>query len=174
LRIGEQFAIPSLKVARRCDLISLGVERRAFGDSPVRRDPFAVNAQARAGRHGDEAVVLQFTEPPLHRSCRFRAEIGGSLAVGSEDLSVVQIVYPQVASQSDVQAPRARISGTNGGRWPLLRWRAPLIASSAGSRELDRGRAPRSVANQTKSHRWSGVVDWAAAPSDAAPHCRAW
>src|SRR5262249_32014490 len=58
LRIGEQFADPSLKVARRCDLISLCVERRAFGDPPVRRDPFAVNAQARAGGLDDEAVVL--------------------------------------------------------------------------------------------------------------------
>ena len=65
------------------------------------------DAKASAGRHRDEAVVVKFTEPALHRSCRFRAEIGGGGAVGSENPSIVQAVYPEIASQNDVQRSRA-------------------------------------------------------------------
>src|SRR5262249_26265919 len=87
LAIGEQFAVPSLKVARRCDVRPFAVERRTFGDPPVRRDPLAIDAQAWADRHGNEAVMFKFTEPPLHRSGRFRAKIIGGLAIGAENLS---------------------------------------------------------------------------------------
>src|SRR6516164_163279 len=83
------------------------LESRTFGDPPMWGDTIAIDAKASAGRHRDEAVVVKFTEPALHRSCRFRAEIGGGVAVGSENPSIVQAVYPQIASQNDVQRSRA-------------------------------------------------------------------
>jgi hypothetical protein len=106
--IDKQHSLPAVEVARRCDVSSFGIERRALGDSPMWRDALAVNAQAPPSRHGDEAVVLKFAEPALHRSCRSRAKIGRGFAVRSEDLSVVQIVMPQIASQNDVQTSRAK------------------------------------------------------------------
>src|SRR5258707_3234736 len=92
-RVVEQYAVPSLKVARRRDVSPFGVERLTFGDPPVRRDSLAIDAQAWAGRHGNEAVMFKFTEPPLHRSGRFRAKIIGGLAIGAENLPVVRAVY---------------------------------------------------------------------------------
>src|SRR5262245_21000248 len=107
LRIGEQFAVPSLKVARRCNVGPLAVERRAFGKPPMRGDAITVDAEVGARCLDDETVVLKFAEPALNRSHGFGAEIGGGIAVGSENLPVVQVIYPQIASQGDVQAARA-------------------------------------------------------------------
>src|SRR5262245_34049664 len=107
LRVVERHTVPPVEVARRGNVGPLGIIRRAFGDPPVCRDALAVNAQAWAGRHDDEAVVRQLTVPPLHRSCRFRPEIIRRVAIGSKNFSVVQILISQVASENDVQAARA-------------------------------------------------------------------
>jgi hypothetical protein len=64
----EQHSVPSLKVARRCDVSAFGVERRTFGYSPMWRDAMALNTQAPPSRHNNEAVMVKFAEPPLHRS----------------------------------------------------------------------------------------------------------
>src|SRR5262245_42885253 len=107
LRIGEQFAVPSLKVARRCNVGPLAVERRAFGKPPMRGDAITVDAEVGARCLDDETVVLKFAEPALNRSHGFGAEIGGGIAVGSKNLSIVEAVYPQIASQNHVQRSRA-------------------------------------------------------------------
>ena len=106
-RVVEQRAVPAVEIAGRCDMFPIGVESRTFSDPPMWGDTIAIDAKASASRHRDEAVVVKFTEPALHRSCRFRAEIGGGVAVGSENPSIVQAVYPQIASQNDVQRSRA-------------------------------------------------------------------
>ena len=144
--IDEQFTVPALKIARRCDVSPFGVERRAFGDAPMWRDAPAVNAQAPSSRHGDEAVVLKFAEPPLHRSCRSRAKIGRGFAVRSENLSVVQIVMPQIASQDDVEASRAERYMLPGRRGPCrpnnrYEWRqAAFLALTHATLEFTRAR----------------------------------
>src|SRR5262249_14481304 len=103
----EQRAVPSVEIAGRCDMFPIGVEGRTFGDPPMWGDTIAIDAKAAAGHHRDEAVVLKLTEPALNRSGGLGAEIGGGVAVGSENLSIVQAVYPQIASQNDVQISRA-------------------------------------------------------------------
>jgi hypothetical protein len=107
LWVVERHTVPPVEIARRCNLGPLGIKRRVFGELPVRRDALAVNAQAWAGRHDDEAVVRQLTVPSLHRSYRLRPEIIRRVAIGSKNFSVIQIVMSQVASENDVQAARA-------------------------------------------------------------------
>src|SRR5262249_16903485 len=103
----EQRAVPAVEIAGRCDMFPIGVEGRTFGDPPMWGDTIAIDAKAAAGHHRDEAVGLKLTDPALNRSGGVGAEIGGGVAVGSENLSIVQAVYPQVATQNDVQRPRA-------------------------------------------------------------------
>jgi hypothetical protein len=68
----------------------------------MRGDAITVDAEVGARCLDDETVVLKFAEPALNRSHGIGAEIAGGIAVRSENLSVVQIVMPQIASQNDV------------------------------------------------------------------------
>jgi hypothetical protein len=81
---------------------ALVVERRAFGELPMRRKALTINAKTVAGCHSDKAVVLQLTKPSLHRSCRFCAEVIGGLSIGSENLSIVEGVNPKITAEHDV------------------------------------------------------------------------
>jgi hypothetical protein len=85
----EQHTIPAFKVACRGDVGSFGVERRTFGYSPMGGDAIAVYTETSASGLGDEAKVLEFTEPALHRSGRFGAKVFGGIAGGPINLSVV-------------------------------------------------------------------------------------
>jgi hypothetical protein len=98
VRVVEQDAIPALELARGRDLVALGVVGRALGQPPMSGHAVAVDAEARAGRHEDEAVVFEFAEPALNRPYRAGPEVIGNLTVGAIDLAVVEVVYPQIAS----------------------------------------------------------------------------
>ena len=106
-RVVEQRAVPAVEIAGRCNLGSLGVIGRALSQPPMSGDAIAIDAEAGTGGLDDEAVVLEFTEPTLNRSGGICAEIGGGVAVGSENPSIVEAVYPQIASQNHVQRSRA-------------------------------------------------------------------
>jgi hypothetical protein len=101
----EQHAAPAVEVARCRDLVLLGVKGWAFGQPPMGGDAVAIYAEASARGLDDEAVVFEFAEPALHRSGGFGAKVFGGIAGGSINLSVVQVVHPQIASQNDVQGP---------------------------------------------------------------------
>src|SRR5262245_28345231 len=91
-RVVEQRAVPAVEIAGRCNLGSLGVIGGALSQPPMSGDAIAIDAEAGTGGLDDEAVVLQFTEPALHRSAGICAEIGGGVEVGSEHLCDVQMV----------------------------------------------------------------------------------
>jgi hypothetical protein len=72
----------------------------------MRGNAITIDTETSAGSHHDEPVVLKFTEPTLHGSFRPSAKIGGSIAIGPVNLSVIQVVYSEIAAQNDVETSR--------------------------------------------------------------------
>src|SRR5262249_12943419 len=103
----EQRAVPTLEVAGRCDVCPLGIKCWAFGQSPMSGDALTIDTKAGTLGFHDEAVIFKLAEPDCNRACGLGAKIGGGIAMGAENLSIVQVVYPQEASQHDVQTSRA-------------------------------------------------------------------
>src|SRR5262249_28887241 len=98
----EQRAVPAVEIAGRCNRRALRVIGGVLSQPPMSGDAIAIDAQTSTGGLNDKAVILKLTKPSLHRSCRLRSEIGCGVAVGSENLSVVETVHPQKPSQNGV------------------------------------------------------------------------
>jgi len=104
----EWRAVPAVEIARRCNVRSFAVEGVTFSQPPMSGNAIAIDAETGGSGLDDEAVVLKFAEPASHRPDGIGAEIAASIAAGSENLPIVQVVVPQIASQRDVQGSRAK------------------------------------------------------------------